>query len=96
MTYSQLVTMATIAKSARGTHAELYSGVYGKTAMNAAEILTLSFPIRKTSPAYARSAQANYNTVRIERRATSTASVSGSYAIFCYDIRIRHQLAVRS
>ena len=30
-----------VAKSARGPHAEFYSGVYGKTATNAANILTL-------------------------------------------------------
>ena len=36
------------------------------------------FEFEKHSPAYARITQANYNTARIERRATSTASVSSS------------------
>ena len=41
VTVAMVTSSEYVAKSARGPHAQFYSGVFGKTATNATNILTL-------------------------------------------------------
>ena len=41
VTVAMVISSEYVAKSARGPHAEFYSGLFGKTATNAANILNL-------------------------------------------------------